>query len=373
MDLEKGSGGMEAQLYDVLRRLVERDYIRELRELSDNSRAVVFYGCGAVFHFLVDSWRGHVQRRIDYCCDRDPTKWGTSIGGIPCISPEELVAMKDECVVFITICDFNPVFKFLRENGVQSVHLIYKWDIETAAFLKTSDKCQVAERLRTAHGLFADDRSRTVFLALLSRVLDRTADVELTGVCEPDEYFPAGLIQLSAHESLVDVGAFDGDTVEAFDRKSGSRFDRVFAFELDRTNYQRLESNVARMACRQRVATFNVGAWDSDETVSYGVNGYQSAVGTGDARGRVAPLDQLLKGERVTFIKMDVEGAELRALRGAAGIIRSQKPKLAVCVYHDFRHLWEVPFYVHSLVPEHRLFLRQHSNMAYETVCYAVP
>jgi hypothetical protein len=80
-----------------------------------------------------------------------------------------------------------------------------------------------------------------------------------------------------------------------------------------------------------------------------------------------------MHGEPVTFIKMDVEGAEPLALRGASRIIRSQKPRLAVCVYHHFSHLWEVPGMIHELVPEHRIYLRHHTNLEYETVCYAVP
>jgi hypothetical protein len=70
---------------------------------------------------------------------------------------------------------------------------------------------------------------------------------------------------------------------------------------------------------------------------------------------------------------MDIEGAEPNALRGAAGIIRAQRPKLAICVYHDFRHLWEIPLYVKSLNPGYKLYLRHHTPLEYETVCYAVP
>jgi len=48
------------------------------------------------------------------------------------------------------------------------------------------------------------------------------------------------------------------------------------------------------------------------------------------------------------------------------------KLKLAICIYHDFRHLWEIPLYIKELVPEYKIYLRHHTDLAYETVCYAM-
>jgi hypothetical protein len=85
------------------------------------------------------------------------------------------------------------------------------------------------------------------------------------------------------------------------------------------------------------------------------------------------PLDAALRGDSVSFIKIDIEGAEPQALQGARGIIATQKPTLAVCVYHHFSHLWQIPLFIHDLLPDHRIFLRHHTRLEYETVCYAVP
>jgi uncharacterized protein with FMN-binding domain len=79
---------------------------------------------------------------------------------------------------------------------------------------------------------------------------------------------------------------------------------------------------------------------------------------------------------------MDIEGAEMRALKGAERIIRSQHPKLAISCYHRFRDgvytgsadLFDVPAYIKSLVPEYNIFIRHHGGdrNCYETVCYAI-
>ena len=80
----------------------------------------------------------------------------------------------------------------------------------------------------------------------------------------------------------------------------------------------------------------------------------------------------LLGGRKVTFLKMDIEGSELAALRGAERIIREQRPKLAICVYHKPEDMWEIPSFILSCHPDYKLYLRHHSMLADETVLYAV-
>ncbi len=123
---------------------------------------------------------------------------------------------------------------------------------------------------------------------------------------------------------------------------------------------------------QSRIRIFNLGIWDGECDIVYSIGKSQSTVGSGASKGHVVPLDDVLRAEKVTFIKMDIEGAEPHALRGAKNIIQAQKPKLAICVYHDFRHLWEIPLYIKLLVPEYKIYLRHHTNLEYETVCYAV-
>lgn len=83
-------------------------------------------------------------------------------------------------------------------------------------------------------------------------------------------------------------------------------------------------------------------------------------------------MSEHLRDEAVSFIKMDIEGAEMEALKGAAELIRRRRPDLAICTYHSISDLFEIPLYIHSLVPEYRLYLRHHTPVFCETVCYAV-
>jgi FkbM family methyltransferase len=189
-----------------------------------------------------------------------------------------------------------------------------------------------------------------------------------------EQYFSLAEIPWGGEEVFVDCGVFDGaSTLDFIDRceKQGGTYSKVFSFEPDPANYLEAVDNLARF---RDVKIFNVGVGNHDGMAKFLTRRASSCVGeAGTEEVRIVTLDKALEGERITFIKMDIEGCELDALRGAEKIIREQKPKLAVCVYHKFEDNWEIPGFIWSLNPEYRLFMRHYSKGLYETVLYALP
>lgn len=84
-------------------------------------------------------------------------------------------------------------------------------------------------------------------------------------------------------------------------------------------------------------------------------------------------LDDYLAGRQVTFLKMDVEGAEEEVLKGARNTIMQQHPRLAVSVYHKLSDIQTLPELILSYYPGYRLYLRHYSFSDYDTVLYALP
>lgn len=351
----------------------KRNYQQEIKHLTQKYQYVVFYGCGAILNSIVETWNVYIDRKIDFCCDSDSAKWGKYFCGVRCLSPAELVNIKDQCVIFVTIGDFKDVYNNLIENQFPSVHLIYKYDLVTSDFLSQNNQDEILEKLCQTYNLLADQKSRNVFEAIINRTMSdsRNPDI-MADVAEKNQYFPSDIITLSKDECFVDCGAYDGDTVKDFITRTDNHFDKIYCFEVDAANYALLQAYITKMLNCEKIIIFNVGLWDSECDITYSIGHSQSTVGEGTAKGHVAPLDDILKNERVSFIKMDIEGAESRALIGARNIISFQKPKLAICVYHDIKHLWEVPLYLKELVPEYKIYLRHHTTLEYETVCYAV-
>ena len=229
--------------------------------------------------------------------------------------------------------------------------------------------------------ILEDERSKEIMVTLIKNWFDFDVDVVgYEGIFTNDQYYPADIIQLSNQESFVDVGAYNGDTIFDFMKRTGNKFDFIYAFELDKKNFNEMTSAVDKLAApvKNKIKLYNFGLLDEEKEVYYetGGSGMQSTfinvINAASDCGKTVRLTDVLKNEKVTFIKMDIEGSEVKALKGAEKIIKTHRPTLAICVYHKPAHLWEVPLYIKKMVPEYRIFIRHHTPLEYETVCYAV-
>lgn len=227
------------------------------------------------------------------------------------------------------------------------------------------------QELKTAYDSFADDRSRSVFENILKyRVTSEWVYLKKSRAKDNIRtlYFVPE-IQFSDHEIIIDCGAYIGDTAELFYKKVPGC--RVIALEPDQKNFESLQK--LRL---EGLKTIKAGAWSEDTTLSFSdegggtVSGAISAIG--NTKIETKALDHLSECQSATYIKMDIEGAELEALKGAKEIIRREKPKLAICIYHQPQDFFEIPLYIKTLNPDYKLFIHHHNDSIYDTVLYAV-
>lgn len=189
-------------------------------------------------------------------------------------------------------------------------------------------------------------------------------------------FFPKG-----EEEVFIDAGCFDGGTVADFFswiREFGVT-GRCYALEPVPEMYDTIVER-GRKENWKDVVICNCAAWDKKESIFLTKNKKEdgiiwggSYVGeSGETIVNGETIDSIVnKDERVTFIKMDIEGSELRALHGAKDIIVRDKPRLAISIYHKLWDVFEIPEYILSLVPDYRLYIRQYSADFTETVLYA--
>ncbi len=153
--------------------------------------------------------------------------------------------------------------------------------------------------------------------------------------------------------------------VDKFMQVTGGQFGAIYSFELDSEIFRELEET-ANKYDREKILLINSGVSDENDRVEYSyVQGKEKHT------EHITTIDEALKGKKVTFIKMDVETFEIKALKGAEHIIAKQKPKLSISAYHYLSDLWEVPITIKKLVPEYRIYLRHHSPAVWDTDCYA--
>ena len=149
------------------------------------------------------------------------------------------------------------------------------------------------------------------------------------------------------------------------------------AFEPDGANRARLMGRVQGLSAsaREKIMIHSIAMHAESATLSFtDRGGPTSHLGTGgNTSVRGERLDTILAGQRLSFLKLDVEGAERAALAGATASITQHRPQVAACVYHEPNDLWEIPQRLAALLPNSRFYLRQHGFDGWEMVCYVIP
>lgn len=173
-------------------------------------------------------------------------------------------------------------------------------------------------------------------------------------------------------EVFVDGGAFDGATSLDFlnwSAESKARF--IYAWEPDLENQKKCR----KLFDRNQVlySLIPKGLWDKSETLNFKMQGNSCSLvcGNGGEAIEVDSIDNVIK-EPVTFIKMDIEGSEYKALLGAKNMIMKHKPKLAISIYHKTEDIWEIPYLIYQFNPLYKFYLKHYSLSDNETILYAL-
>ena len=208
--------------------------------------------------------------------------------------------------------------------------------------------------LYAVHESFIDDESKKVFRATIKGW--NTCMVGDYRYAPESQYFLDGFTP-TAGDIAIDGGAFDGANAESF-AKCGAH---VFAFEMDADNYQ---IALARVGENPNITLENFGLSDKtgEETYSsYSMASYRDS--SGDKIAKFVDLDTYVARKnlpRIDYIKLDIEGAELDMLHGAAKTIARCKPKMALSAYHKWEDLWTLAEFVKSLRPDYEFAFRHY-------------
>jgi FkbM family methyltransferase len=196
---------------------------------------------------------------------------------------------------------------------------------------------------------------------------------------EMDMYFDEKIIipRLVSDEVFIDGGCLDFETSEILLKKAPS-VKKIYAFEPEKSSIDCIKQNVLKYGCNC-VDIQEAAIWSSDTTLKFITNEQQlnkarSRLGDeGSVEIKARSVDSVAAAEdKVTFIKFDIEGAELEGLKGAAKTIKRDKPKLAICIYHKPNDYYEIAEYIKSLVPEYKAYIRHYYYLAAETILYCV-
>lgn len=225
------------------------------------------------------------------------------------------------------------------------------------------------------YDLLEDEISREyLYVHLCGRLTGKDVPFE-PDCCPEPQYIFEEFMEWGEYECYVDCGAYTGDSLEEFMNKMPSRIVKAFtayALEPDEENFKRLNS---KYSYDNRIQCLCLGTYSKKGQLSFSNGeGELSAISNfGESIIEVDSIDNILGNEKATFIKMDIEGSELEALKGAREQITRYTPRLAICVYHRKEDLYEIPRLIMDYNPGYRFYLRIHQSMPTELTLFCMP
>ncbi len=284
------------------------------RALSDK-QGIVIYGCG---HDGKITKRNLQMAGYDILCwcDSDAKLHHQTVDGKNVISPEELSEKYSDCLVIIGSS------KYEREIRTRL------WDVHFPV--------------------------KNIFRFLWGQ------GVNICGRQYFDVFHPL------EKEVFVDAGAYNGDSIQEFISWVGNNDYKAYAIELSENMCKVIKNKEI-----PNVEIINAGAWNQNEDLIFSEALRSAAVSNVGGRVQGRTIDSIVDGNEVTFIKMDIEGAEYNALVGAENTIRKYKPRLAVCIYHKRDDILKLGGVILHLNPSYKFYIRHYTNCMWETVLYA--
>lgn len=297
--------------------------MNDMKAALPPNRKIVLYGTGEFAPYVLRFWRN--DKRLIGFCSQTKEKQEKGFWGYSVMSPETLLTRKDLSVIISVSADKpkNEIRQVLREGNYPEGQIY-----------------------------------------------------EIPGYQREDErgqYFEPDFLSYGKDEILIDAGCCNLETSLAF-KKYCKDIKKIYAFEPDQACYG------ACLARKEETSFLEVeilpfATWSERTELRFAAtnDGASCICEDGSVRIPAVPIDEVIDpADKITMIKMDVEGAELETLKGARKTIQRDKPKLAVCMYHKPEDMTEIPLYVKELVPEYKLYIRHYSNYQWETVLYAV-
>ena len=232
------------------------------------------------------------------------------------------------------------------------------------------------DKFERVRGLLEDEFSRKTY--------DHVIQYRLTGdrklikqVFVLPQYFQRDIFAPKDREVFVDGGGYIGDTVISFiDHFAAGDHWSVYTWEPDENSLSAMDKMLRQpkySGFRDRIHTVKYGMWSERTILKFkSTGGTDTQVSeSGDTDVPVNSIDNVHKDHTVTLIKMDIEGAEVEALKGAKAVIQRDKPRLAICIYHRPTDLFEIPLLIKEMVPEYKLYVRHHADTVFVSVVYA--
>ena len=348
------------------------------KKLSESTKPIIMYGMGDGAEKIMAVFERLGIKPAAFMASDEFVR-GHSFMGYQVHKLSEIQEMYRDFVIVVCFgSSLPPVMDRLYELDGQ--YELYAPDVPVAGeglfdeeYLEAN-----ADKLQRVKRLLADEQSKRVLDDIISYKL--TGDIKLLKGCETPVTEGWSLLKIGKEETYVDLGAYNGDTVDLFLRLTNKEFAGIYALEPDYRSFNRMVRRNYALG-RGIFHPVHAAAWNEDTTLQFRSSGGRSSspeTGGRYGRGRIVPVqamkvDTLLEGKKATLLKFDVEGSEREALDGAKDTIAKYRPKLILSLYHRTEDLLELPLKIREMNGGYRLYLRHHPYIpAWDVNLYCV-
>ncbi len=352
--------------------------------LSDG-KPVLLYGAGNFGCQVLSTLRSRnlpVAAFIDGKYTEPTTRDGLTV--YPLNHPQTAEHARQDCVVLLTIfnhmVDWAEIVKLLHRHGFRTI--ITPMEIFDALPEIQATRYWIASpsfyhenwaSFMKGEELWDDETSHIIYRRILWFRLGR--DLNAHPVPQLDsQYAPVDLPRWPDPVHLLDGGACIGEALQTFGCL-GFKIGHYYGWEPDLHNFSKLESCLLQEFPRLAATLFPCGLGSRTEMRSFksGLGAASAITESGSDQTIILSADQVLRNQRITVIKLDVEGAETEALMGMRSLIERERPGLAVCVYHQPDDIFRIPALIKSWNLSYRLYLRAHCWNTFDSVLYGLP
>lgn len=369
---------VDEYLLDVNGELIEK--------LKQEDLDIIIYGCGGASKTFTNLLNKNGLSVTAYLEGKQYFKEGTVFLNKPVYLVDNIYKQMNN-INLIVCATGNDVIHIMNDlQSKMNVNIYSYLDRNQLYTMKAEWVVEHKEELNQVYDLLEDEESKLVFrsfIAARANNIKREYCENMISLWTSEQYFndlyPK---ELYDEHILIDCGAYIGDSATAFFEflKDEEKPVMVRAFEMEDENFKELESLSKKY---NNLIAYKIGLGDKHEKYYYERKKDASVLVDYETENKVeiAPLDSILKGKEIkaSFIKMDIEGFEEKALMGMKNVIINNKATLAICVYHRVDDLIRLPKLIKSYVEsstcdvKYKYYLRHHSHNAAELVFYAVP
>lgn len=289
-----------------------------------HAKRLVVYGVGNDLNIL---FKIYPDFQFWLLCDKNVEKQQNGYRGYTVISPEELISIKDDDI-YVAINSstyWREMEEFLTRNNFEQKRIINFGKIADSLYSK--------------------------------------------------QYFEEDIMIPREREILVDGGCYDCLDIKKFINWCHGKYDKVYAFEPDNINYLKCQKIIEKQNL-SKVDLLCKGLWNCEEELHFTMSGHAGSKIDKNGNSKYiiygTTIDSVVGNDDISMIKMDLEGAELKALQGAELTIKRCHPRLAISVYHNPEDIIELADYILSINSDYKLYFRHYRMLQNETVLYAI-